>query len=181
MGRIVIRSSGFKRPQSELAAALATYKASFAGVAVFTALLNILYLTGSFFMLQVYDRVLPSRSVPTLVGLCALALALYAFQAVLDIVRGRVLARIAGGFAEQLERRTYRLIVTLPLKAPALRRFEPARDLEQIRNFMAGGGPEYEALDSLSRASIWSHGEGDFETRLPPGHVAGARSVFDCP
>lgn len=137
----MIRSSGFKRPQSELAAALATYKASFAGVAVFTALLNILYLTGSFFMLQVYDRVLPSRSVPTLVGLCALALALYAFQAVLDIVRGRVLARIAGGFAEQLEQRTYRLIVTLPLKAPALRRFEPARDLEQIRNFMAGGGP----------------------------------------
>ncbi len=130
-----------KRAQSELAAALATYRSAFAGVAAFTALLNLLYLTGSFFMLQVYDRVLPSRSVPTLVGLGVLAMALYAFQALLDIVRTRVLTRIAGGFAEQLDRRTYRLVVTLPLKAPALRRFEPARDLEQIRNFMTSGGP----------------------------------------
>lgn len=120
---------------------LAGYKTALVGVAIFTALLNVLYLTGSFFMLQIYDRVLPSRSVPTLVGLCILALALYAFQAVLDVSRTRVLARIAGSFAEQLDRRIYRLVVSLPLKAPALRRFEPVRDLEQVRNFMAGGGP----------------------------------------
>ena len=52
-------------PRSELARVLATCRTSYAGVAVFTAILNVLYLTGSFFMLQVYDRVLPSRSVPT--------------------------------------------------------------------------------------------------------------------
>jgi PrtD family type I secretion system ABC transporter len=127
--------------RSELATALATYRASFAGVALFTALLNLLYLTGSFFMLQVYDRVLPSRSVPTLVGLCVLALALYGFQAVLDVVRNRVLVRIAGGFAEQLDRRVYHVIARLPLGAPLLRQLDPARDLEQVRAFMAGGGP----------------------------------------
>ena len=50
------------------------------GVALFSGVINVLYLTGSFFMLEVYDRVLPSRSVPTLVGLAILALVLYGFQ-----------------------------------------------------------------------------------------------------
>jgi PrtD family type I secretion system ABC transporter len=108
--------------RSELAAALAACRNSYIGVAVFTAILNVLYLTGSFFMLQVYDRVLPGRSVPTLVGLC-------------------MLVRIAGGLAESLDDRVYHLLVTLPLRAPAMTGFEPARDLDQIRTFMSGGGP----------------------------------------
>ena len=128
-------------PRTELAAALGSCRASYVGVAAFTAVLNILFLTGSFFMLQIYDRVLPSRSVPTLVGLCVLALALYGFQAILDIARGRVMIRIAGGFAETLDRRIYRLLVKLPLGAPQLKGFDPARDLEQIRGFLSGGGP----------------------------------------
>lgn len=110
-------------------------------MALFTAVLNILYLTGSFFMLQVYDRVLPSRSVPTLVALCLLALGLYGFQAILDIVRNRVLIRIAGGFAETMDRRIYQLLVKLPLRAPQMNGFEPVRDLDQIRGFMSGTGP----------------------------------------
>ncbi|MBN9516242.1 MAG: type I secretion system permease/ATPase [Alphaproteobacteria bacterium] len=128
-------------PRSELAKVLATCRSSYAGVAVFTAILNVLYLTGSFFMLQVYDRVLPSRSVPTLVGLCVLAGVLYGFQALLDILRNRVLIRIAGGFSEQLDARVYHLLVKLPLRAPGMGNFEPARDLDQIRGFMSGGGP----------------------------------------
>jgi PrtD family type I secretion system ABC transporter len=127
--------------RSELSAALASCRSAFLGVAVFTALLNVLYLTGSFFMLQIYDRVLPSRSVPTLVALCVLAAGLYAFQAVLDIARSRVLSRIGGAFVEQLDRRVYTLVVTQSLRAPRMRQFEPARDLEQVRMFMAGGGP----------------------------------------
>lgn len=128
-------------PRTELAAALAACRGSYVGVAIFTAILNILYLTGSFFMLQVYDRVLPSRSVPTLVALCVLAATLYGFQAVLDIVRNRVLIRIAGGVAETLDQRIYQLVVKLPLRAPMMGGFEPVRDLDQIRSFMSGGGP----------------------------------------
>ncbi len=128
-------------PRTELAAALAACRSSYLGVAVFTGILNILYLTGSFFMLQVYDRVLPSRSIPTLVALCVLAVTLYGFQAVLDIVRNRVLIRIAGGLAETLDRRVYELVVKLPLRAPTMGGFEPVRDLDQIRSFMSGGGP----------------------------------------
>ncbi|HLM13463.1 MAG TPA: type I secretion system permease/ATPase, partial [Reyranella sp.] len=103
------------RRASELSAALTAGRSALMGVAVFTALLNVLYLTGSFFMLQIYDRVLPGRSVPTLVALSILAAALFAFQAVLDIVRNRVLTRVAGGFVEQLDRRVYDLVVKLPL------------------------------------------------------------------
>lgn len=127
--------------RSELSTALASCRSALVGVAVFTALLNVLYLTGSFFMLQIYDRVLPGRSVPTLVALAVLVAGLYGFQAVLDIARNRVMTRIAGGFAELLDRRIYGLVVKLPLRAPGLRQFEPARDLEQVRSFMAGGGP----------------------------------------
>lgn len=128
-------------PRSELAAALAACRSSYMGVAVFTAVLNVLYLTGSFFMLQIYDRVLPSHSVPTLVGLCILAVILYGFQAILEIVRNRVLVRIAGGLAETLDDRVYQLVIKLPLRAPAMAGVEPARDLDQIRTFMSGGGP----------------------------------------
>lgn len=128
-------------PRTELAAALAACRSSYVGVAVFSGLLNILFLTGSFFMLQVYDRVLPSRSIPTLIGLCVLAFALYGFQAILDIARSRVLIRIAGGIAETLDRRIYELVVKLPLRAPMMGGFEPVRDLDQIRSFMSGGGP----------------------------------------
>src|SRR5829696_4017903 len=57
------------------------------GLGLITAMLNVLYLTGSFFMLEVYDRVVPSRSLPTLIGIALLALGLYTFQGFLDIVR----------------------------------------------------------------------------------------------
>jgi PrtD family type I secretion system ABC transporter len=119
---------------------MASCRSAFASVALFSGVLNLLFLTGSFFMLQVYDRVLPGRSVPTLVGLCVLAGMLYAFQAVLDTVRSRILVRIAGGFAESLDARVFRLVARLPLRAPGMAGVEPIRDLEQVRSFMAGAG-----------------------------------------
>ena len=78
----------------ELSSALRACRGAFVGIGLISAVLNVLYLTGSFFMLAVYDRVLPSRSLPTLVALALLAFGLYLFQAVLDVLRGRVLVRI---------------------------------------------------------------------------------------
>ena len=54
------------------------------GLGLFSASINILYLTGSFYMLQVYDRVIPSRSIPTLIALSVLAATLYAGQGALN-------------------------------------------------------------------------------------------------
>ena len=59
-----------------------------------SGIINLLMLTGSLFMMQVYDRVLGSHSVPTLVLLSVMATAAYLFQGALDIVRTRVLALV---------------------------------------------------------------------------------------
>ena len=68
-----------RRPQqrSELADALAACRGAFISIGLMAGMSNILMLTGAFFMLEIYDRVLPSRSIPTLVGLVILAAGLY--------------------------------------------------------------------------------------------------------
>ena len=68
---------------SSLGSILLRFRGVLIAVAAMSGVVNVLYLTGSFFMLQVYDRVIPSRSLPTLAALSALALALYGFQAIL--------------------------------------------------------------------------------------------------
>src|SRR5215467_178048 len=99
-------------------------------------------LTGPFFMLQVYDRVLPSRSVPTLVALGALAASLYAFQGFLDMFRVRILCRIGSFLDEKLNARVYEAVAMLPLKVQGRADgLQPVRDLDQIRGFLSGLGP----------------------------------------
>lgn len=93
-------------------------------------------------MLEVYDRILPSRSIPSLVALSLLALLLYAFQGAFELVRGRMLVRIAGALDESLNGRIYRAIVKAPLK---LRMqgdgLQALRDFDQVRSFLSGAGP----------------------------------------
>ena len=108
--------SAAKAPRSELAGAISACRGAFLGIAVMTGVMNVLYLTGSFFMLEVYDRVLPSRSIPTLVALSILALTLFTFQGILDVIRSRVMVRIAATLDERLSARVYDIIVQLPLK-----------------------------------------------------------------
>jgi ATP-binding cassette subfamily C protein len=104
--------------------------------------INVLYLTGSFFMLEVYDRVLPSRSIPTLVGLIVLAGGLYVVQGVLDLIRSRILIRIGSTLDEMLSQRVYDVVVRLPLIAGNRGEgLQPLRDLDNIRSFLSGMGP----------------------------------------
>lgn len=127
---------------SEPAEALRSCKGAFIGVAIASALVNILYLTGSFFMLEVYDRVLPSRSIPTLIALCLLALLLYCFQGAFETVRGRMLVRIGGALDEAMSGRIYRTIVRSPLKMRSHGDgLQPLRDFDQVRSFLSGTGP----------------------------------------
>jgi ABC-type protease/lipase transport system fused ATPase/permease subunit len=77
---------------SELAAALGACRRAFLAIGLFSGMSNILMLTGSLFMLEVYDRVLPSRSVPTLVALLILTAGLFAAQGFIDAIRSRILA-----------------------------------------------------------------------------------------
>ena len=75
---------------------------------IFSAFVNVLMLTGSLYMLQIYDRVLPSRSEETLLALTMLVAALFTFMGVLDYVRGRVAARIGAIVQSRLDGRVFR-------------------------------------------------------------------------
>ena len=107
-----------------------------------SSVINVLYLTGSFFMMEVYDRVLPSRHLATLAGLCVIAGLLFLFQGFLDFLRGRILTRIGLNLDHALHERVHGLIVRMPAgargQADAL---QPLRDLDQVRAFVSGAGP----------------------------------------
>ena len=96
--------------RSELGDALRACRSAFIGVGAMSCMINLLYLTGSIFMLEVYDRVLPSRSVPTLVGLVVLAAGLYAAQGFLDLLRGRILGRIGTSLDEAINARVFETV-----------------------------------------------------------------------
>lgn len=132
----------YEAPSSEIAAFLASCRRIFWGLAVFSGLSNILMLTGSFFMLQVYDRVLPGRSIPTLIALMALAMMLYVFQGALDLIRNRISVRVGRHLDETLGLRVFDAMVRLPLRTRGDGDgLQPLRDLDQVRSFLASGGP----------------------------------------
>jgi PrtD family type I secretion system ABC transporter len=114
----------------------------FIGVGAFSGLMNILMLTGAIFMLQVYDRVLPSRSTPTLLGLSLLALMLFLFLGLLELLRARLLVRIGSYIDAKLSPKAFEATVEVTKYArksgDGLRTL---RDLDQIRAFFATGGP----------------------------------------
>jgi PrtD family type I secretion system ABC transporter len=129
-------------PRSELGVALRACRSAFLGVGVISCIINLLYLTGSVFMLEIYDRVLPSRSVPTLVGLIILAGGLYVAQGILDLIRGRILVRVGTSLDEALSGRVFETVVRLPLMAGGRNEgLQPLRDLDNVRSFLSSMGP----------------------------------------
>lgn len=121
---------------------LASCRGALIGVAVLSGIINILTLSGSLFMMEVYDRVLPSRSLPTLVGLAMIVAVLFTFQGLFDIARGRILSRIGGSVDDDLSQSVFRLSLQAPLRPRGKEDGQqPIRDLDQVKAFLAGGGP----------------------------------------
>src|SRR5215813_3299085 len=128
--------------RSELGDALRTCRNAFIGVGIMSCMINLLYLTGSIFMLEIYDRVLPSRSVPTLVGLVILCGFLYIAQGILDLLRSRVLGRIGTSLDEAMNERVFETVVRLPLIVGTRNEgLQPLRDLDNVRSFLGSMGP----------------------------------------
>jgi PrtD family type I secretion system ABC transporter len=128
--------------EAEPKGALRRCRTAFASVGIMSAMINGLYLTGSLYMLEVYDRVLPSRSIQTLVALTILAVGLYLGQGILDAIRARILARIGTSLDENLGARMFDLITRLPLKiGQKSEGLQPLRDLDSVRSFLSGMGP----------------------------------------
>jgi ATP-binding cassette, subfamily C, type I secretion system permease/ATPase len=128
--------------RSELAAALASCRGAFVATGLISGMSNVLMLTGAMFMLEVYDRVLPSRSVPTLIGIAILAGGLYMAQGLIDLIRGRLLVRIGSALDEAVSGRVFDTILRLPMKAARVSDgLQPLRDLDSVRSFLSGLGP----------------------------------------
>lgn len=129
-------------PGSELASALHSCKGALGGVAALSGVSNVLMLTGAIYMLQIYDRVLPSRSVPTLVALSILAGVLFLGQAMIDLLRGRILTRIGAELNEMVGDRVFSAITDLHRSAGQQNDgLQPQRDLDSIRTFLSSPGP----------------------------------------
>ena len=127
---------------SDLAAAFDGFRGAILAVSVISGVINLLGLTGSLYMLQVYDRVLSSHSVPTLVSLSVLMFVLYAFYGVLDLLRNQASGRAAVLFDRRIAGPVHAVVVNLPLKgASRSTAQQPMRDVDTIRSFFASGGP----------------------------------------
>lgn len=101
---------------------------------------NLLMLTGSIFMLQVYDLVIPSRSPETLVALTGLVVVLFAFYAVIEWIRARMATRIGGLLHDRLAERLFPLTMRMRLNQSHLKLSNPVHDLDQVRMFVSGPG-----------------------------------------
>ena len=124
---------------SELRAAIRSVRGSLVSIAVASGVINLLMLTGPIFMLQVYDRVLPSKSEATLVGLGIFALCMFVFQSLFEILRSRMLVKIGRLLADKVGPRA--------LDVLAERRdgsgLQAVRDLDTIRSFAGGGSAAF--------------------------------------
>src|SRR6056297_2015128 len=106
-------------------------------VGIFSFFVNLLMLTGPIYMLQVYDRVLGSRSVETLIALSVLVAFLYGMMGLLDYARGRIMGRVAARFQARLDRRVFDAVIRKAALAPDERTETGLRDLEAVQRLMS--------------------------------------------
>lgn len=108
---------------------------------VVSGVINVLALTGSFYMLQIYDRALASQSLPTLIALSLLAVTLYGFQGVLDISRSQILVRVGARVDEELAPVAHKVTIDMPrLGFSTTEAAERGRDVDVMRQFVSGHG-----------------------------------------
>lgn len=104
--------------------------------------INILMLAGPLYMLQVYDRVLASQSIQTLIALTVLIVALYIFLVLFDILRSVIMNRVSGMLEKEIAASAFRANAYLSvLSSDQQTRLTPVRDLDQCRSFLSGPGP----------------------------------------
>lgn len=128
---------------TELGAAIAQYRFAFWAVAALSAVLNVLLLGGSIYMMMIYDSVLPSHSVPTLVGLFLLITIVYLFQGFFDAARTRILSDVGASLDQKMSRRVQGATAAAAARGVRLPGdgLTAMRDLDQIRSFLASSGP----------------------------------------
>ena len=107
-----------------------------------SGVINVLALTSAFYMLQIYDRALTSGSVPTLLALSVLAIGLYLFQGLFDVIRSQILVRMGARLDRRIAPLAHQVAIDMPRfgfsTAEALER---GRDVDTVRGFLGSQGP----------------------------------------
>lgn len=125
-----------------LQAAIKAVRKPLYGVSAISCIGNVLMLTGPVFMMLVYNKVLTSKSIPTLVALSLLVLLLYVFYGFLEGLRGKLMARVGIAFDHRLAPTLFTATLKLPLQfGPHAREHDPLQDLAAVRNYLIGPGP----------------------------------------
>ncbi len=127
---------------ADIGEALAPFRRILAPLIAISSVYNILLLSGSFFMLLIYDDVLPSRSVPSLLSLFLMVTIAYGFQAFLDVVRGRIMVHVGTLFTRRVSDRVLDVISRYEMaRGPMPGGTQIVRDIDTIRSFLSGPGP----------------------------------------
>ena len=138
-----LKSGGHLSPVTQ---AFKGVRTGFIAAAVLSGVINVLMLTGSLFMLQVYDRVLSSQSIPTLVTLLIFVFAIYSMMTAFDFLRARVLSRISHWIDDRLAHSVFEQWITLQGSEQAAG-YKPISDLSNVRGLL--GSPVFIALFDL--------------------------------
>ncbi len=125
---------------SEIRLAVLAHKKTFLIVALFSAFINLLYLTPSLYMLQVYDRVIASNSVLTLIMLSLIVLGIYIMMSLIELARSRTLIRLGNQLDQQLSPRIFESAFQRNLKGSSHAAGIAMADLNQVRQFITGQG-----------------------------------------
>jgi ATP-binding cassette subfamily C protein len=129
--------SQFEMGRAELKAVRRESRIYYWFVGIFSFFVNLLMLTGPIYMLQVYDRVLGSRSVATLLALTLLVAFLYGMMGLLDYTRGRIMGRVAARFQSRLDTRVFSAVVRRAAVKPDQLAASGLKDLETVQRLMA--------------------------------------------
>lgn len=130
--------NNFKLPQGELGQAINSFKSAFKTVAVFSAIINLMMLVPSLYMLQVYDRVLASRNETTLLLITIMIVAAFILMSALEFVRSFVLIRVASQLDMKLNQRVYTASFEQNLKRAGGNAGQALQDLTNVRQFLSG-------------------------------------------
>ena len=131
-----------KTTKMSITKVLTGFRTTLVSIFAISGVVNVLALTGAFYMLQIYDRALTSQSIPTLVMLSILAISLYLFQGTLDVIRSQVLVRLGAKLDHRLAPLAHKVTMDMPRYGFSLAEsLERGRDVDTVRSFLGGQGP----------------------------------------
>lgn len=111
-------------------------------LALFSGVINLLALTGSFYMMQVYDRAIPSQNIATLVAFSILAIGLYLFQGFFETIRSQILVRMGAGLDRKLAPLVHQVSIDMPRHGfSASEAVERGRDVDVVRGYLSSQAP----------------------------------------